>query len=98
MAGPGQLARRVRVALLRMAPNDDPGTRLIIGCLGRFVRLYPLYYYLVLLRGKMCDCNVTNWQRISNSMIASVASATSILRWEGVHSTEPSEERPPGWM
>lgn len=95
---PGGPARNARVAPSKVRPYGALSMEMIPERSGVFVHVYTLCPDSVRLWGDMCDCNVTNSQRISNSMIASAVWTASIGRWEGVHNTEPSEERPPGWM
>lgn len=95
MAAAGGLARAVPSWVMR---EDELNGRASSVRFALFVPKCTLHHYLALLLGNMCGSNVTNSQRISNSMIASAVPSTSIRRWEGVHNTEPSEERPPGWM
>lgn len=97
-AGPGSLGRGLRVSLSGTASYGDLSGRATSEPCRRFVPLCVVYPCFALLWGSMCDCNVTNSQRISNSMIASPVRTASIGRWEGVHNTEPPEGRPPRWM
>jgi len=95
---PGGPAQDARVAPSKVTSCGALSIEMIPGRSGKFMHLCTLCPDSARLWGDMCDCNVTNSQRISNSMIASAVWAASIGRWEGVHSTQPSEERPPGWM